>query len=187
MIKDFFLEKLFAYLRHKKVIKYIHKGSVVCDIGCGPSAQFLKKIAPLIKYGFGFDKNIQNYENSKIKIRKIKILNKIPLSDKTVDIITMLAVLEHLKKPEQVLSECFRILKRDGKLILTTPTPLAKPILEFLAFKLNLIDQEQIKDHQNYFPSRIIEQMLIRAEFKNQNIKKRWVGFMFNSLIIAKR
>lgn len=187
MKKDFLFEKFLAYLRYKKVVKHILKNSTVCDIGCGFNAQFLKKISPLIKQGFGFDKNVQNYENSKFKLKKIKILNQIPLFSETIDIVTMLAVLEHLKNPQRILNECFRILRKNGELILTTPTPLAKPILEFLSFKLNLINSENIKEHKNYFHPDAIKQMLIQAGFKNTNIKSKYFEFGFNNLIIAKK
>lgn len=187
MKKGFLFEKFLAYLRYRKVIKHISKDSIVCDIGCGPDAQFLQKINSLIKYGLGFDRNAQNYKSTKLKLRRIKILNQIPLSPKTVDIITILAALEHLKKPQQVLNECFRILKKNGKLILTTPTPPAKIVLEFLAFKLNFINPENIKEHRNYFDPNRIKQMLIQAGFNQKDIKNKYFEFGFNLLTIVKK
>lgn len=46
---------------------------------------------------------------------------KIDLPDKKADLVVMTEVLEHLKNPQQAISEVHRILKSSGKLILTTP------------------------------------------------------------------
>ncbi|MDP2663927.1 MAG: class I SAM-dependent methyltransferase, partial [bacterium] len=101
--------------------------------------------------------------------------------------ITMVAVLEHLSFPQKILDECHRSLKNKGKLIITTPTPPARPILEFLAFGLKLIDREEIKDHKNYFWPKEIKEMLVKAGFSENKIKSRFFEIGFNSLIVAQR
>lgn len=47
--------------------------------------------------------------------------DNIPLEDKSVDFITMNAVLEHLQDPSKVFSESFRILKKGGLIFVRTP------------------------------------------------------------------
>jgi len=187
MKKDFFLEKFFANLRHKKAIRYIPKNSVVCDIGCGYNAEFLKKIEPIIKYGFGFDKDVQDFKDGKLELKKFKIFDKIPLPSARMDAITALAILEHLEKPQEFLSECFRILKKGGVLILTTPTPRSKLVLEFLAFRLGVVDKDQVQDHLNYFWPNQVKQMLSQSGFNSKAIKGRYFGLGFNSLIVANK
>lgn len=187
MEKDLFLESFLANLRYQRAIKYISKNSIVCDIGCGPDARFLRKITPQIKYGFGFDPCVKNQTTPKFKLQKLKIISQIPLPAETINIITMMAALEHLEIPQTILDECFRILKENGKLIITTPTPQAKPILEFLAFKLNLLSPNQIREHQNYFHPNAIKQMLTLSGFRKINIKTEYFEFGFNSLIAAKK
>jgi len=184
---DFFLDKVLSFLRLRKIIKYIPKNSVVCDIGCGKEAYLLKKIAGFIKYGIGFDKNIKDYKNYKLEFKKLKISNRIPLEKESVDIVTMLAVLEHLENPQEILNEVFRILRNNGKLILTTPLPLAKPILEFLAAKLRVISESEIKDHKNYFWPSDIKKMLIRTGFKKENIKNYFFEFFLNNFVVTKK
>lgn len=172
-------------MRFGKVTRHIPKNSVVCDIGCGSEALFLRSNSDLIKKGIGLDEKIENYSDSKFEFRKIIILDDIPLEGESCDVVTMTAVLEHLENFQSVLNESFRILKRGGKLILTTPTPLAKSILEFLAFKLRLIDQNEIRDHKNYFWLKDIKKALVKSGFLEKNIKSNYFEFFLNSLIIA--
>lgn len=47
--------------------------------------------------------------------------NGIPQVDQTVDLVLMFEVLEHIKKPQFVLTEINRILNNDGQLVMTVP------------------------------------------------------------------
>lgn len=181
-----FLDKLFRQERLKKIKKHIPDGSVVCDLGCGRDAQFLKSISGFIKRGIGLDGSIEEYRDPKLELKNVKIEKNLPLESGSCDIVTMMAFLEHLTYPQEVLNECFRCLKPSGKLIITAPTPLAKPILEFLAFGLHLIDEKEIRDHKNYFWPESLKQMLLRAGFDQGKIKSSFFELFFNSLTIAR-
>ena len=63
----------------------------------------------------------------------------------------MLAVLEHLEKPQEMLTEIGRVLQENGRLVLTVPGKRAKPVLEFLAFKLSIVSRAEIADHKKYY------------------------------------
>lgn len=184
---DSFLDKLLRWLRYKKVINYIPKNSIVCDIGCGKEGYFLKKISNFIKYGIGFDERIEDQKGEKYELKKLKIFKEIPLEKEKCDVVTMVAVLEHLSNPQEVLNEGFRILKKEGRLVLTSPTPLAKPILEFLAFKLGVIDKKEIEGHKNYFRRKDIKIMLLKSGFEEKKIKNQFFEFFLNNLIIAQK
>jgi ubiquinone/menaquinone biosynthesis C-methylase UbiE len=47
--------------------------------------------------------------------------DNILVNDDTFDMVMLVEVIEHLEKPSEVLSECNRILKKDGKLIASMP------------------------------------------------------------------
>lgn len=181
------LDKFFCWFRYKKVIKHIPKNSMVCDIGCGTDASFLKSISWHSKKSIGFDKKVEDHKDSRYELKKLKVFRDIPLKKESYGIVTMMAVLEHLSDPQIILNESYRILKKGGKLILTTPTPSAKPVLEFLAFKLQLIDKSEIKDHKNYFWPTEIKEMLLKSGFEEKNIKNYFFELHLNSLIIAQK
>lgn len=182
---DSFLDKLFHRLRYGKIKKQIPKNAVVCDIGCGREARFLKNILSSIKYGIGIDRELEEKEEKKYELRKTELSDKINLKDGVCDTVTLMAVLEHLVKPQEILQESCRILKEGGKIILTTPTPLSKSVLEFLAFKLKIIDQDEIKDHKNYFWPQEVKEMLLKSGFKEENIKAEFFEFFLNGFITA--
>jgi len=184
---DYFLDKFFRWARFKKVIGEIPKNSVICDIGCGKEFYFLKKVSALIKRGVGIDKEVENCQEGNIELKRADILKDIPLENENFDAVAMIAVLEHLEYPQEVLNESFRILKKGGKLILTTPTPLAKPILEILAYRLRLINEKDIREHKYYFWPREIEKMLLSAGFKEENIKCHFFDFFLNSLTTVEK
>lgn len=165
-------DKVLRYMRCKKFMKYIPKNGVVCDFGCGEEFWFLKTISHCIKKGIGVDKKykLKNYKNIEIvdDIKKIK--------NDSVDLVTMIAVIEHLNNPYDILIELKRILKRGGKIIITTPTPLSQPILEFLAYKLKVINEEEIRDHKQYFGRRDLLEMFVLVGFKKIIYKKFQCG-----------
>lgn len=187
MRKECFFDKFLRWVRQKKVVGHIPDGSAVCDIGCGKEADFLKKISPFIKQGVGLDKEVENFKDKNIQLKKIKVLNKIPLKDSAFDAVTMIAIAEHFKNPQPIFNEAFRILKTGGKLVITTPTPLAKPLLELLSFKIGIVDPDEIKDHKNYFWPKDLKKMLAESGFEKRNIKNYFFEFWLNTLMIAEK
>jgi ubiquinone/menaquinone biosynthesis C-methylase UbiE len=80
----------------------------------------------------------------------------------------MLAVLEHIEDDTSVIAEVYRVLKSGGKLILTVPSVWAKPVLEFLAFRVGIVSRSEILDHKRYYTRQRLEQDLtINANFTN--------------------
>ena len=146
------IDKLLRYFRTKLVIPHVSPNMRICDLGCGANPVLLKHLATITTAKpVGLDFSVQNSSSTNIELRMADF-NKLPLpiSNKEFDLITMLAVLEHLDNYNEVISECFRGLKDGGKLMLTTPSPISKPILEFLA-DLKIISHHAIYDHKKYF------------------------------------
>lgn len=73
----------------------------------------------------------------------------------------MLAVLEHIEYEESILQEIYRILKPSGKLVLTVPSIWAKPVLEFLAYRLKIVDEHEIRDHKRYYSRKSLRSILV--------------------------
>lgn len=166
-MKEELLEPILRKIRINKIKKNIPKNCILCDVGCGFNAKFLLDVSDYISEGYGFDKKIDNKWINNIYIQNAEITDNIPLEDASVDCVTLLAVLEHLNNPTKVLSELYRILKFGGVLILTTPSPFSKPILEFLSFKLKIVSPVEIADHKHYYSKKELIKILEDMGFKN--------------------
>jgi ubiquinone/menaquinone biosynthesis C-methylase UbiE len=162
---------------------------VLCDVGCGPDGRFLQTLlaSRLIAKGYGFDRKVDKvmaWGRVDLVLSSFDLdSDTFPLADESIDCVTMLALLEHLSKPVEVLQEVFRVLKPGGKLILTTPSPCSKPLLEFLALRLRVISAEEIKDHKHYFSETEIQQLLKDIGFINILYKRFQLGL--NQLVSA--
>jgi len=140
---NFFLDKLFRHLRTKQIISLIPDDTVICDIGCGANPYFLKAVRDFIAHGIGVDKNIPTLQDPKLEFRKLEVSKVVPLGDESCDVVTMIAVLEHVEYPEDIIREVYRILRKEGRFVITIPTPAARMPLEILA-KFRLVDAHEI-------------------------------------------
>lgn len=185
--KEPFLEPILRKLRIRKIARYIPKNCKLCDFGCGQKIFLLNTLKSNIRLGVGLDLATNLQTDEKIKLIVCDLEKDIPLQSNTFDAVTSLAVLEHLNNPLQNLKEAYRILKRTGVLILTTPAPISKWLLEFLAHKIGILSVGMISDHKHYFDKKTLKEMLILAGFeeKKMEIKSFQVGL--NSLIVAEK
>ncbi len=180
------LDRFIAFLRFSKVRRYVKNGDVLCDLGCGFNGAFLASQSKIIKMGYGFDKKVDNCEYGNIHLEEVDDLERgIPQSINNINIVTMLALIEHLYNPDVILKEVHRILKMNGKVVMTTPTRFAKPVLEFMAFKLNIISREEIRDHKHYFSKDELISLLDVCGFKNIKVKRFQFGL--NQVAIAEK
>lgn len=177
------LDRFLSDLRANKAIEYVPENSVVCDLGCG-EGKLLRKIKDKNKKLIGIDIRTRNRNEGGIKFMNHDLNNDLPLENDSVDCILSLAILEHLYDYNKNLKECYRVLKDKGILILTTPAPNSKWIIEFLG-KLNLLDNELIREHKNYFNIKELEKILVGHGFSQIDSKK--FEFGFNNLVVAKK
>lgn len=182
-------EKILGYLRYLKIKKYIFcKHKPVCaDIGCGCQGRFLRLISKYIKKGYGFDirANDCRYGNVLI-VNNEKYKGLLPMKDERADVVFMLAVLEHLPYGTFLVKEGLRILNQGGYFVLTTPTPAAKPVLEFLSYKLHLISEESIREHQHYYNKRELIECVV-SDRACKLLKHQYFQFGFNQLIVVRK
>jgi len=95
--------------------------------------------------------------------------------DNYFDYVTMLAVIEHLNNYDKVLNEIYRVLKKEGLLIITTPKKKSRWITY-------IYDKEDTKNHKKYFTKKDFENI------KGFNlIHYSTFEFKMNQLIVLKK
>jgi len=149
-----FLEKILQNYRFKKVKPYL-KGDVL-DFG-GNEGE-LKK---LVKGNY----LVVNYDHSVMENRQF-------------DTIVSLAVIEHIDPDEvfMIFHKFKKTLNAGGRIFLTTPTKVAKPVLEFLAF-LGILDKENIEEHKHYWSKEEIYDLADKTGFSVRRFKRFQLGF----------
>ena len=175
-----FLDSFLRWLRIHKIKPYLPEGAILCDIGCGPHAQLLRDLSPYIKEGIGLDKKIPESKEGNITLKNIFVENKLPLESSSVNAVSLLAVLEHLLEPVEILKEAKRILKPGGVLLITVPTKPNKYLGEFLAYRLHLIDEVEYRDHKRYYSKRLLSDHLNQAGFDLSNAKMNYFELGMN-------
>lgn len=187
-MKEPILESFLRKMRINKVLPIIKKypNSKLLDIGCGFNYKFLLKVEPYISKGYGIDFKVPELKNGKIKTKQMKIEKKLPFMDNMFDIVTMLAVLEHLESPFHIIKEIERILKPGGKLILTVPSKITQSVLELFAFRLRIIDKNEIADHKKYYNYLELKKLMRQAKHL-KIVKHKYFQFYMNNFCIVKK
>lgn len=114
-----------------------------------------------------------NYDHSAIENRK-------------VDTIVSLATIEHLEVTDvyEVFTKFHSVLHKDGRLLITTPTPQSKLVLEMMAF-LSITDKANIAEHKHYWTMDELDELGQRTGFFMADYEKFQFGF--NQLAIFER
>lgn len=181
--KEPLLERTLRRLRLQKIVQHIPDHARVLDLGCGYDYYLLRLIAQRIDYGIAMDLSVQPSHDEKIKTIEHDLNTLLPLPSNDVDVVVLMANMEHLSKPLVLLHEAYRVSKPGGLVIITTPSVYAKPLLEFLAYRLHVVSEPEIRDHKMYFNRGILRDYLQQAGFSN--IHHRYFQFYMNNFVLA--
>ncbi len=118
------------YLKHNTVDE-MFKDKVVLDIGCGAGGKTVFYASKGVEKIVGIEilekykkeaESLANEYNLQDKFEFVAgDASNMPFENETFDTIIMNDAMEHVDRPEMVLEECYRILKKDGKLYLNFP------------------------------------------------------------------
>ena len=191
---DLFLAKQRYKIAGRK-IKSAKKSGRILDIGCGSYPLFLAGVDFSEKYGI--DKMVQGCVDDSPKEQGIRLVDddiensqSLPFEDDFFDVVSMLAVFEHIEPEElvRIHREIYRILKPGGMYVMTTPACWTDWLLKFLA-KVRLISDVEIKEHKDSYNFVKILSVLEKASF--EKTAKIGIGNLFmakkqNRLIYTK-
>ena len=182
------LDKFISWLRHYELFKNQSiVGKKIIDFGCGSNFkdifkkyQKASKVILIDIYGKNFSKDnltYINYNNNFNNIYK-------KLKNTKFDFIFLLAVVEHMDYPEAVLKKLKKFLSKDGKFIITAPSIYSKPVLEFLAFKIGIINKDLVEEHKRYY--NLKQHINLAKKSKCNLLKFKYFMLGMNTLAILK-
>ncbi|MCL5884159.1 MAG: class I SAM-dependent methyltransferase [Deltaproteobacteria bacterium] len=145
------------------------------DIGCGTYPLFLTKTEFAERYGL--DKVAEcgatagPFEGI-LLTRWDTGTDGIPFESGFFDVVTMLAVFEHIEPMllPGILSEIHRVLKPGGRYILTTPARWADGLLRAMA-RLRLVSTAEIEEHKDAYTHEKLRVLLEEANFRREDLR----------------
>ena len=169
----------------------LRENDCMLDIGCGTFPYFLLVSNARKKYGIDPSVNLSLLKNNNknIFLKKIKVgEQRLPFKDNFFDVITMLAVFEHIDhdKLNHALKEVKRTLKRGGIFIITTPAPWSDRPLHYLA-NFGIISKEEIHEHKHNLTHKRIKEYLKDAGFSEDKIENGFFEVYLNMWFKAEK
>lgn len=124
------IETIKFYLKYTNIDE-MFKDKTVLDIGCGAGGKTIFYASKGVKKIVGVEVLGKYKQEAEQLAKKFGVDDKFefvcadaantPFSDESFDTIIMNDAMEHVDEPEKVIDECYRILKKNGKLYLNFP------------------------------------------------------------------
>lgn len=105
------------------LLKLIRDGNTVLDIGCydGFILSKLKDKRNFVPIAMDVDEDGLKTARGNGLTAILATATCIPIKDKSVDVMMLLDIIEHVEEDRQLIKESYRVLKKGGTLVLTTP------------------------------------------------------------------
>jgi SAM-dependent methyltransferase len=171
-----------------RLIPTFHRSGRIMDIGCGSFPYFLSHTS--FKEKFAIDQITPEKPSEDIRWYRLNLNTEpyLPFEKGYFDVITLLAVIEHLDQNSLIslLQECYRVLRPEGMVILTTPAAWSGNILRWMA-RMNLVSAEEIEEHVYEYTLPEIGWYFGKAGFEMEKIRFGYFELVFNMWATAVR
>lgn len=185
------VEEWLARLRARQANRFIspgHRTGRILDIGCGMFPFFLNTTRFAEKYGLDKIQSDAAGKDIHFVRHDVETSQTLPFDDESFDVVTMLAVFEHIE-PEQLvllLAEIRRVLKPHGVYIMTTPAHWSDGLLRVMAF-LRLVSCIEIGEHKDAYSHANIRGLLNRAGYPDTAITLGYFELYLNIWCVARK
>ncbi len=191
-----FLEGFLARQRAKMADRLIPqqlRNGTIADVGCGNYPFFLLNTE--FKQKIGLDKIAHDSCSAFDSCKMIQIINydvesesDFPLAESSCDVITMLAVIEHLEPAvaPSIFKSIFKALRKGGVTIITTPAFWTDKLLRSMAV-LRLVSKAEIDEHKIVYKLSSIEALLVQVGFNEQKVKGGLFELGMNLWVTARK
>lgn len=147
-----------------------HRKGRILDIGCGTSPYFLRQVR--FKEKYGIDPHVCADDLSDgIKLLKTTSV-MLPFDGRYFSVVVMLAFVEHIspRKLKRILVDVYRVLKPNGRIIITTPAPWTRGVLSLLSV-IGMLSSEEIQEHKKQYSLHELRNLLVDAGFTDSKIR----------------
>ena len=155
------------------------------DLGCHRTYPFLRKYRGLAKEAWGLDISLEDGADGALRLLRGDIMKPLPFADESLDLITALAVIEHVDDPKILLREARRCLSADGRLIITTPSRRGIRLHEWLVFARLVKDVERDEHRDFGMSAELLARWARESGFVVETCRE--FEFGLNVLLVARR
>lgn len=194
------LEKLYVLLkefelhRNDAAVQLLSPASSLLDVGAGFGELLMKARQKGFKKLYGIDVSSVVVDHCKRQLKKNNVTasistqsvdEKTTFTNNSFDAVTMIAVLEHIFSPNNVLAEVHRILKPNGQLIIEVPNVVFIPRrIDFMFGKLPKTSDEPLYQdgHLQFFTQKSLADLLDKNGFEVEWKGCSGIGWKWRSL-----
>ena len=140
------------------------------------------------------DRNPERQEKIKARVAQTKIQVRFLIRDieqsefdlnlTPFDTVVMAALLEHLTYPEVALKNIHNVMAAEGKLIVTTPSPLGGK-LHWLGSQLGLVFAEAAHEHVRFYSRLTLCSLMLECGFLVEHYERFLLNL--NQLVVARK
>lgn len=163
--------------RMKAAIPWL-RGDVL-DIGCGTG---LLSTMVTGSY-FGHDIDSVALETARVRYPQHRFSTEMPRGEK-FDTVVALALIEHLKEPDQAVAEWAKLLRGGGRVVMTTPHRAFRAIHDAGA-KIGLFSADAADEHEEMFDRQGLHELAEKAGLRIVKYKRFLFGA--NQLIVLEK
>ncbi len=145
-------DSVLQFWRIRKAAPYIPHGAHVLDIGCSDGALF-RVLGERIASGVGIDTAPVPGDHGSFRFIQGYAPEALPKGDR-YDVITMLAVLEHVPPDAQrdLAVACVSLLRPRGRIVCTVPSPKVDSLIH-LGQRLRILEGMAEPEHYGFEPA----------------------------------
>lgn len=183
-----FLARRRAHQANSLIPERARSGRIL-DVGCGSYPTFLFNTRFAERYGV--DRvTLSGVRDTRLTLVEHDIADGsgLPFEDSFFDIVTMLAVFEHLETPVllRLLQEINRVLRPGGLYVLTTPVRWTEGLLKLMS-RLGLVSHEEVNEHKAQYSAPEVVTLLLDGGFERSNIRHGTFELGMNHWAVAQR
>jgi 2-polyprenyl-3-methyl-5-hydroxy-6-metoxy-1,4-benzoquinol methylase len=185
------LSKYLTQARLSQVQRFL--GPRVLDVGCG-YGELLELLPQNVEAVVCLDRCAERLPRLRERFSKASVHGEflqgdiarqvLQLEAGSFDTVVMAALLEHLKSPDWALKQSHRLLKPDGRLVITTPTPFGGR-LHALGSLCGLTHREAAEEHERFFNERALKSLIQGIGFSLELYERFLLGL--NQLLVARK